>query len=95
MRRAEQAGGPVLRGFELRCGARESGRRRGDHNAKPPAATWQATRRGIWRRRMSLYACAWAAEFPAQAACCGLRTDRQTEPVVVWMDAPPEEWVCH
>jgi protein ImuB len=42
---------------------------------------------------MSLYACAWAAEFPAQALL-RLRTDRQTEPVVVLDGRAPEEWVC-
>jgi protein ImuB len=42
---------------------------------------------------MSLYACAWAAEFPAQALL-RLRTDWQTEPVVVLDGRAPEEWVC-
>jgi protein ImuB len=40
-----------------------------------------------------LYACAWAAEFPAQALL-RLRTDWQTEPVVVLDGRAPEEWVC-
>jgi protein ImuB len=42
---------------------------------------------------MSLFACAWAAEFPAQALL-RLRTDWQTEPVVVLDGRAPEEWVC-
>jgi protein ImuB len=42
---------------------------------------------------MSLYACAWAAEFPAQALL-RLRTDWQTEPVAVLDGRAPEEWVC-
>jgi protein ImuB len=42
---------------------------------------------------MSLYACAWAAEFPAQALL-RLRTDWQTEPVVVLDGRAPDEWVC-
>jgi protein ImuB len=42
---------------------------------------------------MSLYACAWAAEFPAQALL-RLRTDWQTEPVVVLDGRAPAEWVC-
>jgi protein ImuB len=42
---------------------------------------------------MSLYVCAWAAEFPAQALL-RLRTDWQTEPVVVLDGRAPEEWVC-
>jgi protein ImuB len=37
--------------------------------------------------------CAWAAEFPAQALL-RLRTDWQTEPVVVLDGRAPEEWVC-
>jgi protein ImuB len=41
----------------------------------------------------TLYACAWAAEFPAQAQL-RLRTDWQTEPVVVLDGRAPEEWVC-
>ena len=40
-----------------------------------------------------LYACAWAAEFPAQALL-RLRTDWQTEPAVVLDGRAPEEWVC-
>ncbi len=40
-----------------------------------------------------LYACAWAAEFPAQALL-RLRTDWQTEPVVVLDGRAPEERVC-
>ena len=40
-----------------------------------------------------LYACAWAAEFPAQALL-RLRTDWQTKPVVVLDGRAPEEWVC-
>ena len=43
--------------------------------------------------RRGLYACAWAAEFPAQALL-RLRTDWQTEPVVVLDGRAPEEWVC-
>ncbi|MGB8031666.1 MAG: DNA polymerase Y family protein [Terracidiphilus sp.] len=39
-----------------------------------------------------LFACAWAAEFPAQALL-RLRTDWQTEPVVVLDGRAPEEWV--
>ncbi len=39
-----------------------------------------------------LYLCAWAAEFPAQALL-RLRTDWQTEPVVVLDGRAPEEWV--
>ena len=35
----------------------------------------------------------WAAEFPAQALL-RLRTDWQTEPVVVLDGRAPEEWVC-
>jgi protein ImuB len=42
---------------------------------------------------MSLYTCAWAAEFPAQALL-RLRTDWQTEPAVVLDGRAPEEWVC-
>ena len=42
---------------------------------------------------MSLFACAWAAEFPTQALL-RLRTDWQTEPVVVLDGRAPEEWVC-
>jgi len=42
---------------------------------------------------MSLYLCAWAAEFPAQALL-RLRTDWQTEPAVVLDGRAPEEWVC-
>jgi protein ImuB len=42
---------------------------------------------------MSLYACVWAAEFPAQALL-RLRTDWQTEAVVVLDGRAPEEWVC-
>ncbi|MGO9326115.1 MAG: DNA polymerase Y family protein [Terracidiphilus sp.] len=41
----------------------------------------------------TLYACAWVAEFPAQALL-RLRTDWQTEPVVVLDGRAPEEWVC-
>jgi len=41
----------------------------------------------------TLYACAWAAEFPAQALV-RLRTDWQTEPVAVLDGRAPEEWVC-
>jgi protein ImuB len=41
----------------------------------------------------TLFACAWAAEFPAQALV-RLRTDWQTEPVVVLDGRAPEEWVC-
>src|ERR1022692_2925725 len=48
---------------------------------------------GRGEARMSLYACAWAAEFPAQALL-RLRTDWQTEPVVVLDGRAPEEWVC-
>ena len=40
-----------------------------------------------------LFACAWAAEFPTQALL-RLRTDWQTEPVVVLDGGAPEEWVC-
>jgi protein ImuB len=40
-----------------------------------------------------LYACVWAAEFPAQALL-RLRTDWQTEAVVVLDGHAPEEWVC-
>ncbi len=40
-----------------------------------------------------LYACAWAAEFPAQALL-RLRTDWQTEAVVVLDGRAPQEWVC-
>jgi len=40
-----------------------------------------------------LFACAWAAEFPAQALL-RLRTDWQTEPVAVLDGRAPEEWVC-
>jgi protein ImuB len=40
-----------------------------------------------------MYACAWAAEFPAQALL-RLRTDWQTEPVVVLDGRAQEEWVC-
>ncbi len=40
-----------------------------------------------------LYACAWAAEFPAQTLL-RLRTDWQTEPAVVLDGRAPEEWVC-
>jgi protein ImuB len=40
-----------------------------------------------------LYACAWAAEFPAQALL-RLRTDWQTEAVAVLDGRAPEEWVC-
>jgi protein ImuB len=40
-----------------------------------------------------LFVCAWAAEFPAQALL-RLRTDWQTEPVVVLDGRAPEEWVC-
>ncbi len=40
-----------------------------------------------------LYACTWAAEFPAQALL-RLRTDWQTEAVVVLDGRAPEEWVC-
>ena len=43
--------------------------------------------------RRGLYLCAWAAEFPAQALL-RLRTDWQTEPVVVLDGRAPEEWVC-
>ncbi len=43
--------------------------------------------------RMSLYVCAWAAEFPAQALL-RLRTDWQTEAVVVLDGRAPQEWVC-
>ncbi|MGB7267582.1 MAG: DNA polymerase Y family protein [Terracidiphilus sp.] len=42
---------------------------------------------------MSLYACAWAAEFSAQALL-RLRTDWQTEAVVVLDGRAPQEWVC-
>jgi protein ImuB len=41
----------------------------------------------------TLYACAWAAEFPAQALL-RLRPDWQTEPVVVLDGRAPGEWVC-
>lgn len=41
----------------------------------------------------SMYACAWAAEFPTQALI-RLRTDWQTEPVAVLDGRAPEEWVC-
>ncbi len=41
----------------------------------------------------TMYACAWAAEFPAQALL-RLHTDWQTEPVVVLDGRAPEEWVC-
>jgi len=40
-----------------------------------------------------LFACAWAAEFPTQALL-RLRTDWQTEPVVVLDGRASEEWVC-
>ncbi len=40
-----------------------------------------------------LYLCAHAAEFPAQALL-RLRTDWQTDPVVVLDGRAPEEWVC-
>ena len=40
-----------------------------------------------------LFVCAWAAEFPSQALL-RLRTDWQTEPVVVLDGRAPEEWVC-
>jgi protein ImuB len=40
-----------------------------------------------------LYACVWAAEFPAQALL-RLRTDWQTEAVVVLDGRAPQEWVC-
>jgi protein ImuB len=40
-----------------------------------------------------LYACAWASEFPAQALL-RLRTDWQTQPVVVLDGRAPEESVC-
>jgi protein ImuB len=40
-----------------------------------------------------LYACVRAAEFPAQALL-RLRTDWQTEPVVVLDGRAPQEWVC-
>ncbi|MGA9062395.1 MAG: DNA polymerase Y family protein [Terracidiphilus sp.] len=40
-----------------------------------------------------LYACAWAAEFPAQALL-RLRTDWQTEALAVLDGRAPEEWVC-
>lgn len=40
-----------------------------------------------------LYACVYAAEFPAQALL-RLRTDWQTKPVVVLDGRAPEEWVC-
>ena len=48
---------------------------------------------GETRMSRELYACAWAAEFPAQALL-RLRTDWQTEPVVVLDGRAPEEWVC-
>ncbi len=41
----------------------------------------------------TLYACAWAAEFPAQALL-RLRTDWQTKPVVVLDGRAPQEWAC-
>ena len=41
----------------------------------------------------TLYACAWAADFPAQAML-RLRTDWQTEPVVVLDGRAPTEWIC-
>ena len=41
----------------------------------------------------TLYTCAWAAGFPAQAML-RLRTDWQTEPVVVLDGRAPAEWVC-
>lgn len=41
----------------------------------------------------TLYACAWAADFPVQAML-RLRTDWQTEPVVVLDGRAPAEWVC-
>ncbi len=41
----------------------------------------------------TMYACAWAAEFPTQALI-RLRTDWQTEPVAVLDGRAPEEWVC-
>jgi protein ImuB len=41
----------------------------------------------------TLYACAWAAEFPSQALV-RLRTDWQTEAVAVLDGRAPEEWVC-
>ena len=40
----------------------------------------------------TMYACAWAAEFPTQALI-RLRTDWQTEPVAVLDGRAPEEWV--
>ncbi len=42
---------------------------------------------------MTLYACAWAAEFATQALL-RLRTDWQTDAVVVLDGRAPQEWVC-
>jgi len=43
--------------------------------------------------QQQLYACVFAAEFPAQALL-RLRTDWQTEAVVVMDGRAPQEWVC-
>ena len=47
---------------------------------------------GAWNSQQ-LYACVYAAEFSAQALL-RLRTDWQTEAVVVMDGSAPQEWVC-
>ena len=96
-RHAEAAGGTVLRGFEFQVRReRERRRRLRLRHGSRRRRRGRRMRRGMRTRRnahRALYACAWAAEFPAQALL-RLRTDWQTEPVVVLDGRAPEEWVC-
>jgi recombination protein RecA len=95
-RNAEHAGGTVLRGFEFAV------RRERERQAPIEITTSEAAGRDLAGKcgvgcgesaHEPVFACAWAAEFPAQALL-RLRTDWQTEPVVVLDGRAPEEWVC-